>query len=170
MSGEVVISLAFPLAVVGIAFFGVGAGAIGVANVVKNIVDGRVEIARREMEIEKTRIKEWQKYQEDKKQQMLSFQKRQLSIAESEQYLASVRLTQSKVDRTDILGGLPTEFVESLDSPYTRLIKQEKRLIQKLDAGERLNIEEIESFRETTQRTLRSYMSSLESVPQSVGP
>lgn len=55
MSGESVAVLAIPIGVIGIG--GVVVVGVGAANVIKNIVDSRVEAAIREMELEKARMR-----------------------------------------------------------------------------------------------------------------
>lgn len=192
MSGEVVVAPALPFSLIGVAFLGVGAGAVGVARLVKSIVDGRVEVARQEIERKKTCLEAWQKYQAEQQQHMISLQKTQQAITASEQRLSAIRLTEGYADHrgegpsaigytsphrgkdsehavrsllnsiSQILQDLPIDFRESANSPYLRLVNQQKRLTQKLDSREKPRLEEATSFRDTIHRTLQSYMSSLE--------
>lgn len=189
MSGEIVLvpmlpAVAVPIAVVA----GLSVGIVGVSMVIKGIVDKQVEAARREMEIEKTRILKWQFFQEEQRRQMISMQAIQQSIAESEKRLSAIQLTQGYIDCkgeghtargytsagkskesreaaisllndiAQILISMPSEFINASDSPYQHLLKQEARLRKKAGLG----IKEVESFKETIVRTLKSYMNSIE--------
>lgn len=202
MSGEVVVKPASsaiplaivaiaPLAVVGIGAVAAGACAVGVAKIVKKIVDKRVEASTRELEAEKAKIREWQLFQEEQKQRMLEFSRIQEAIAASEKVLSMIRLSEgrrqhnvggptakgyivqqpiradhSAIDKmiqdiTRLLEGLPSLFVNSADSPYSRLISHGEKLRQRIDSGNAPLPEEIADFKHTISRTLSSYIEAL---------
>ena len=164
----------------------------GVGKIVQTIVDNRVEAAKRKIEAEKTRIREWQLFQEKQAEEMDKLKKIQQSIEESEKLLRTIRLTTGNTRRIDsgptaqgytslnqakerdslikselenivkILRNLPNEFTNSPNSPYLKLVKYEDTLKSKLLSGTPPVIEEINTFREMIIRTLKSFSDELE--------
>jgi septal ring factor EnvC (AmiA/AmiB activator) len=164
----------------------------GVGKIVQEIVNDRVEAAKKKIEAENTRIREWQSFQEKQAQEMNKLKKIQQSIEESEKQLRAIRLTAGNTRRTGtgptaqgytslnqtretdslirsqleniakILRSLPEEFTNSPSSPHLKLVKYEDTLKSKLDSGTPPAIEEINTFKEMILRTLTSFSEELE--------
>jgi hypothetical protein len=197
MSGEGVLTPAAAVAgaAVGVAAVAIGGSAavlMGVGKIVQKIVDDRVEAAKKKVEAEKGRIREWQAFQEKQSQEMNRLKKIQASIEESEKQLRTIRLTGGKIMSTrngptaqgytslsqtkethnlvrsqmerinKILENLPDEFTKTENSPYIKLVKHKHNIENKLDSGTSFTIEEINTFKEMIFRTLTSYINDLD--------
>jgi hypothetical protein len=128
MSGQVVVKPVSPLAVVGIATAGIGLVGIGVASAVKSVVDKRIEAARKKMEAEKIRLKEWQAFQAEQRKSMQQLGRLQAAIGQAEGELSIIKLLQPREDRT---GTGPTgRGYTSLGIPESASIKDIQSILK----------------------------------------